>query len=86
MPVKNYMEEAVFGLLDDVISQLDVCKCQRCKDDIAAIALNNLKPHYIATEMGEVYTKINNLKDQFYADITKEIVKAAEIVKKNPRH
>ena len=44
------------------------------------------KPHYVATDKGEVYTKLNELVIQFRADIIKEIVMAMEKVNGNPRH
>nr|WP_026487535.1 competence protein ComFB [Caldanaerobius polysaccharolyticus] len=86
MKIRNYMEDLVMGMIDDVLRDIDVCKCDKCKMDIAALALNNLKPHYVVTPIGEVYAKVNMLKQQFEADIISEIVKAAECVSKNPRH
>ncbi len=86
MKLINYMEEAVFSMLDDVLRNMDVCTCERCTHDIAAIALNNLPPKYIATEKGKLYSKINSLMLQFEVDIISAITKAANIVKANPRH
>jgi len=39
--IKNYMEEVVFSLMKDVLSDINVCSCEKCRMDIAAIALNN---------------------------------------------
>ncbi|SHE51547.1 competence protein ComFB [Caldanaerobius fijiensis DSM 17918] len=86
LKVKNCMEDLVFEMIDGIIKDIDVCKCDKCKMDIAALALNNLKPHYVVTPIGEVYTKVNILKQQFEADIISEIVKAAQYVAENPRH
>jgi len=86
MKPKNYMEEAVFNMLDEVLQKMDICTCEKCINDIVAIALNNLPPKYIATETGELYSKVNTLIRQFRVDIIAAITKAAGIVKRNPRH
>lgn len=42
--IKNYMEEIVFSLMKEVLADINVCSCEKCKMDIAAIALNDLPP------------------------------------------
>jgi len=81
------MEDVVFNVLEKFLSKAeDVCKCEKCKLDIAAIALNKLTPKYVVTSKGRVYTKIAELEVQAVADVTREITKAVEIVKKHPQH
>lgn len=84
--IKNYMEEIVYNLMKEVLSDIKVCACEKCLMDIAAIALNDLPPKYIVTERGELYSKINALRQQFEVDVISAITKAAVIVKRNPRH
>ena len=85
--VKNYMEDIVDLLLPSIIKDYkDLCICRECMDDIKAITLNHLKPYYVATERGEVYTKVNELVVQFRADVIKEAIIAIENVSKNTRH
>lgn len=84
--IKNYMEEVVLNLMDDVLDDINMCKCESCVMDIAAIALNDLPPKYIATEKGELYSKVNSLKNQFEVDVIAAITKAAVLVKRSPRH
>lgn len=84
--VKNYMEEIVEMLLDDVLKDLNVCKCKLCREDITALALNSLPPKYIATEKGERYSKLNFLRQQFEVDIISAVTMAAMTVNKKPRH
>ena len=84
--LKNYMEEVVHRLLDDVIVDIDVCKCEKCRLDIAAIALNNLPGKYFVTEKGELFSKINSLFTQFEVDAVAAITKAALVVNQNPLH
>lgn len=86
MELKNYMEEIVFNYMDEVLKDIDMCKCDVCRLDIAAKALNELPPQYVVTERGEVYSKIKNLRLQFEVDVVTAIARAAELVKNNPRH
>lgn len=84
--IKNYMEEIVYNQMKDVLGDFNVCTCEKCLMDIAAIALNDLPPKYIVTEKGELYSKINSLKQQFEVDVVAAITKAAVLVKRRPRH
>ncbi len=84
--LKNYMEEVVFSQLQEVLEDINACTCEKCTLDIAAIALNDLPPKYFVTEKGELYSKVNSLRQQFEVDILAAIIKAAVIVKRKPRH
>lgn len=84
--IKNYMEEIVFKQIKDVLKDIEICTCEKCTMDIAALALNNLPPKYVVTEKGELYSKIDTLKQQFEVDVIAAITKAAVTVKRNPRH
>jgi len=84
--IKNYMEEVVYELFDDILKDLNVCTCDKCKMDIAAIALNQLPAKYIVTEKGELYSRISTLKQQFEVDVISAITRAAVLVKRSPRH
>lgn len=84
--LRNYMEEVVQRLLDDVMTDIGVCKCEKCRLDITAIALNNLPGKYFVTEKGELFSKINTLFTQFEVDAITAMTKAALIVKQNPLH
>lgn len=85
--IKNLMEEEVLLAIEKILKPMeDVCKCEKCKNDMAAIALNNLKPNYVVTEKGYLYNKANNMNFQFGTDVTTAVIKAIEIVKSNPQH
>lgn len=84
--IKNYMEEIVFGQMKDILNDINMCTCDKCLLDIAAIALNDLPPKYIVTEKGELYSKINTLGQQFEVDVVSAVTKAAVLVKRKPRH
>ncbi|MGE4282250.1 MAG: late competence development ComFB family protein [Clostridia bacterium] len=86
MYLKNYMEEVVFNMMESILKDVNCCTCEKCVMDIAALALNDLPPRYVVNPKGEVYTKTRALQQQFEVDATTAIIKAVEIVKKNPRH
>ncbi|HYE84213.1 MAG TPA: late competence development ComFB family protein [Clostridia bacterium] len=84
--LKNYMEELVVKKSDDILKLLNICKCEKCRLDIMALALNELPAKYVVTDKGELYTKVRELEQQFEVDVETAIVKAAIFVGKNPKH
>jgi len=80
------MEEIVFNHMKEILEDLNVCSCEKCIMDIAAIALNDLPPKYIVSEKGELYSKINTLRQQFEVDVIAAVTKAAVMVKRRPKH
>lgn len=87
MAFKNYMEDAVIEELKNLLEQSkDICKCEMCREDIAAFTLNRLPAKYVATELGNIYTHLNQLKAQSRADIIVQLMGAAKVVKEKPRH
>ncbi|MEM1485289.1 late competence development ComFB family protein [Oscillospiraceae bacterium PP1C4] len=83
---KNVMETLVLQKLEAMLDKLDCCKCEKCRLDIAAYALNHLPPKYAVSRVGEVLSKLNVLSVQHEADIISLLVMGADIVKNNPRH
>lgn len=87
MKLHNLMEDEVIRIVNKLLkNEKDICTCEKCKLDIAAIALNNLLPQYVVTKKGELYKRANNMGIQFEADITKEVTKAIYIVRKRSKH
>ena len=87
MLIKNYMEDIVWQQLDSILaSQRKVCTCERCRYDIAAMALTILPARYVVTEKGETYTKIKAQEQQFVVDIITAITAGINIVKNHPHH
>ena len=80
------MEDIVSHKLEDLLKLMNLCKCEKCRLDIMAIALNDLPPKYVVTDKGELYIKIRELEQQFEVDVETAIVKAAMFVSKNPKH
>ncbi len=81
----NVTEKLVLNKLDATLKKMNCCRCDRCKEDIVAIALNNLKPMYMVATKDEITQKIHKLKD-IGSEVTTEVIKAVLTVRKNPRH
>ncbi|PLR75707.1 competence protein ComFB [Bacillus sp. V3-13] len=62
------------------------CKCQKCRNDIIALSLNNLPNHYVTTEAGrkQVFEQLNTLENRKW--INKRIINAIHVVSKYPKH
>ena len=86
--LKNFSEVEVNKLLDEILNRYDnICKCQKCRLDIKAVALNSLSSKYIVSELGEIYTTaLNEINKQETINVTTAIIKAIEIVSNNPKH
>ncbi|OAT81364.1 late competence development ComFB family protein [Desulfotomaculum copahuensis] len=89
--VHNYTEEAVRRALPDVLQEYrlahpDTCDCQRCREDILALSLNQLPPHYVASNEGTIFTKVSFDQIGGKAQVIAAITNAIKTVSAHPRH
>jgi len=64
----------------------DACRCNECIVDIAAVALNTVKPLYRFSLLGTLYAS-QAMTEQAYADSVKDAVAMAiKKVRENPAH
>lgn len=83
----NAMEEIVIQKARVTIPYDDeVCKCEKCFYDICAIVLNTLPPKYSTTDKGSLFVRVTQLDKTDTVQISVEIAKAIELVKKRPSH
>lgn len=87
-PYKNFAEDQVEHVLKSVLKDYpSVCTCKKCLDDMSALALNSIKPKYVVSEVGKIYTSaLNEIDKQEVISITAQVIRAVEIVSANPRH
>ena len=83
MAVVNTMESRVLDKLDEVLERFSCCRCDRCKKDIVALALNKLPPQYmvLAEDQPEPDTD-----PQTNAQVVTAMIQAVIKVRANPRH
>jgi competence protein ComFB len=83
--------EAEKLVLADLGRQLEsfpepICTCNDCVLDMAAMALNSVKPLYRVSLLGSLYTS-HAMDEKAYASGVREAVfRAIEKVRKNPSH
>lgn len=83
--IYNVMESLVMEKLDITLQKMNCCKCDRCRDDIVALALNGLKPMYIVATKEEIENKKQEF-NKFGLEVTTAVLKAVLSVRRNPRH
>jgi len=81
----NVMEKLVMEKLDTTLKKMICCRCDRCKEDIIALSLNNLRPMYIVANKDEINNKIEQL-NKLGLEVTTAVLKAVLAIRKNPRH
>ena len=87
LEIKNFMEDVVASYVDEVCrTDKDLCDCERCRLDVMALALNDLKPKYVVLPKGYAYARMDELEAQFQADTIVAVTKALKLVKESPRH
>ncbi|BCZ46347.1 hypothetical protein psyc5s11_24140 [Clostridium gelidum] len=84
--VINYMEIWVKEYMDIILEKEEGCKCDKCKRDVFTLSMNNLKPYYVATPLGEIIAKIESTKQQVETDIIVQVTKAINKVQNSPNH
>ena len=83
----NVMEDCVEQKLNSVLPQMEqYCRCDKCRRDMEAYALNRLPAKYVLSDKGVVYQKFDSLSVQSDAEITPAVIKAIETIGKNPNH
>ncbi|MFD3449786.1 late competence development ComFB family protein [Microbacteriaceae bacterium 4G12] len=87
MNISNIIEVIVLELFEEFQKDYQLnCTCDQCKNDILALALNNIPPKYVATDKGEILIKALYSDIQKKRGIMKELAVAATTVEKNPNH
>ena len=86
--LKNEAENLI---IKDLGRQLEtfpepICKCNECVLDMAAIALNTVKPLYRVSLLGGLYTASAMDQKAYATSVRQAVFKAIEKVRKNPSH
>ena len=79
----NLMEQLVAARLDEAFSKFNCCRCDKCRRDVAAMALNSLAPNYVVAEPDAVPQLLQECSTK---DVSAALVKAILYVKGHPKH
>ncbi len=87
--MKNALEGAVRSIHRELMKKhAEFCTCERCEDDVMALALNQTKPRYVSenASIGSIVTGVHLSYDQLRAELTVLVFDAMRRVAKSPRH
>ena len=80
----NLMEETVLKKIDQLWPNTEYCKCERCRMDIAAYALNRLPAQYVQSLKGKVFYQFESTQVEKEIEVTVAVSQGIEIVGKAP--
>jgi len=86
--LKNEAEKLVLDELEIQLEQADeeICRCNDCIVDMAAMALNNVKPLYRFSILGTLYAASAKNEPNYAITVKYAVTKAIEKVSSNPSH
>lgn len=87
----NLINEAETVVVNELGRQLEtftepVCRCNDCVTDMAALALNAVRPLYRASLLGGLYTASAMDENSYAKSVRVAVFNAIEKVRKNPSH
>lgn len=86
MKYHNLMEKIMANKLDEIWNKFEGCKCERCRDDILACALNRVPPRYVVSQEGELYARVESMNADYELELVKIISQSINVVASNPSH
>ncbi|MDR3114900.1 MAG: late competence development ComFB family protein [Treponema sp.] len=86
--LENEAEKLVFDELERQLAgcQEELCRCNDCVADMAALALNMVKPLYRFSLLGTLYTAQARADEAYIASVQEAVSKAVERIRLNPSH
>jgi len=79
----NLAEQLVADRLDAVFEKFNCCRCDKCRRDVAAMALNTVTPQYVVAAPEEIPGLLAAAETK---EISGALVKAILYVKGHPNH
>lgn len=84
--LKNQMEEIVERLVVETMAEYPICRCHKCQLDVMALVLNRLPGHYVVTERGGLFARIDATLLQNQTDTLSAVIQAIMTVQTHPHH
>lgn len=81
--VVNLVEQLVADRLDSAFDKFNCCRCDKCRRDVAALALNAIPPQYVVAQPEDIPRLLAEAPAK---DIPTALVKAILQIKNNPQH
>jgi len=86
--LKNEAEKLVISELEHQLNAYkgNICRCNDCVVDMAAMSLNSVKPLYRFSLLGTLYAA-QAMNEKTYAEsVQKAVAKSIEKIRQNPSH
>ncbi|MBN2737815.1 MAG: late competence development ComFB family protein [Spirochaetales bacterium] len=84
--LQNEAEILVFEEMDKQLEKLPhICKCEECVLDMAALALNKIKPYYRVSLLGRLYAD-SSRESEYAKEVKEAVIDAIKKISKNPAH
>lgn len=83
---RNVMETLVESKVDRLWKTHTGCTCDQCREDVIALALNNLPPQYVVSRAGALYVKLAQLKNIQEVETTRQVAAAMRVIGAAPHH
>ena len=85
--LKNETERLVLEHLEKELDEnADICTCEDCVLDMAAYALNKLKPNYRVSLLGRLYAQAKDEDEAYAKSVQKAVKEAVSKITQNPSH
>ncbi len=82
----NVMQALVEEKVPKYLKMFELCTCDRCTADVKALTLTNLPAKYAVMEKGNVIPMLTVYEGRYNQTLIAQILKACDVVMKNPRH
>lgn len=82
----NVMQVLVEEKAPRYVQMFGLCSCERCMEDVKALALNHLPPKYVVLERGDMIPRLTVYEGKFNSDITAQLLQACKVVMQTPHH
>lgn len=79
----NLTELLVCDRIDSVFAKFNCCRCDKCRKDVTAAALNMLPAEYVVAPPEEIFRMVEDHTSQ---EVSSALVKAVLQIRAKPRH
>ena len=83
---ENIMQLLAEEKADQYMTLFGLCRCSRCRNDVLALALNQLPPKYVVMPVRELTPRLSIYEGRFNSAVTAQILRACKEVLEHPRH
>ena len=82
----NVMQTLVEDKADKYIRMFGLCKCNRCRIDVVALALSNLPAKYVVAKPHELIPRLSMYEQKFIVVVVTQVMSACRKVLDRPHH